>query len=130
MPFRASSGGAGRIREADGRPRWTFRSCRGQSESSLGVRRSRQTVTVRKRAWQRLADVAIAIVLGAWFLGALSIVTDWMHVEPRRSNLWILMLVFAGPIFALIAVDELVEWIRNGPRSPGRHRRDPDADQP
>jgi hypothetical protein len=50
-------------------------------------------------------------------------------VEPQRDNLWVVMLIFLAPVIVMIAVEELVHHIRNGPQAPGRHSRDSASSQ-
>lgn len=79
---------------------------------------------------KRLTGAASVVLVAGWFVGALVIVTEWMHVEAQRGNLWILMLVFLAPFLALTAGGEFIHWIRNGRRQPGRHSRRPDSGGP
>lgn len=45
-------------------------------------------------------------------------------VEPRRGNLWIVVLIYVAPVVVFLLGRELVLRFKDGPRSPGRHRSD------
>jgi len=74
-------------------------------------------------------SAGLTLLYLAWFFGAVAIVMGPLGVEPQRGNLWVVMLIFLAPVFVMIAIDELVHRIRNGPQAPGRHSRDSASSQ-
>ena len=70
-----------------------------------------------------------ALLYLTWFFGAVAIAMGPLGVEPRRGNLWVVMLIFLVPVFVMIAVEELTHRIRNGPPAPGRHSQDSASSQ-
>lgn len=83
--------------------------------------------------WERLREqlmsAGLTLLCLAWFFGAVAIAMGPLGVEPQRGNLWVVMLIFLAPVFVMIAVEELVHRIRNGPQAPGRHSRDSASSQ-
>jgi hypothetical protein len=75
------------------------------------------------RLRKRLLSAGPALLYLAWFFGAVAIAMGPLGVEPQRGNLWVVMLIFLAPVGVMIAVEELVHRIRNGPQAPGRHSR-------
>ncbi len=72
----------------------------------------------------RLLNTGMYLVFLVWFLCAVAIATGPLEVEPRRSNLWVVVLILLAPFAVMITVEELVHRIKNGPQAPGRHSRD------
>lgn len=72
----------------------------------------------------RWAGIGVTIACTAWFFGAMVIAVELFDVEPRRSNLWIVVLVFVAPVVVFLLGRELVLRANDGPRPPGRHRSD------
>jgi len=68
--------------------------------------------------------IGATIACTAWFLGAMVIAVEVFDVEPRRSNLWTVVLIFVAPVVVFLLGRELVLRVKDGPRPPGRHRSD------
>ena len=76
------------------------------------------------RLRKRLLSAGLTLLYLAWFFGAVAVAMGPLGVEPQRGNLWVVMPIFLAPVVVVIAVEELVYRIRNGPQAPGRHSRD------
>ena len=63
----------------------------------------------------------------SWLIASSVIATELFHVEPHRSNRWVVTLIFFAPVAVatVIAtvVPEAVHRIKFGPAKPGRHSR-------
>ena len=55
----------------------------------------------------------ISWILGVvWFLAAIQIAAGPLGITPDRSNLWIVLLIFLGPIAAWAVALGLINWVR------------------
>lgn len=75
------------------------------------------------RVRARLLSVGGVILTLAWLLAATAIAAGPLGVEPQRTNLWVVGLIFLAPVAVTIIAEELVHRIRHGPQAPGRHLR-------
>jgi hypothetical protein len=57
-------------------------------------------------------------------LVAVTVATEVLGVQARRSNLWIVMFIFISPLPVMLLAEELVHRIRYGPSKPGAARRE------
>lgn len=70
------------------------------------------------------AGIGVTVACTAWFLGAMVIAIEVFDAEPRRSNLWTVVLIFVAPVVVFLLGRELMLRVKDGPRAPGRHRSD------
>ncbi|MBB3044505.1 hypothetical protein [Nocardioides soli] len=79
------------------------------------------------RARGRLSKAGGIVLALGWLGVAVAIATGPLDLEPRHSNLWVVVLIFLAPfaVLVLVLVTELVHGIKNGPQAPSPHARSP-----
>jgi hypothetical protein len=73
------------------------------------------------RAW--LTTLGSLVVGVAWLAAAMAITFGLFGLEVKRGNMWVVMLVFAVPIVAILLGGDVRHRITKGPQAPGRHAR-------
>ena len=66
----------------------------------------------------------MAMLSLAWLFVIVAVATGPLGVEPRRSNLWVVGLIYLAPFAVIVIAEEVAHRLRSGPQAPGRHSRD------